>query len=98
MKIMQKGDKKAASPTERLVDEPHVIHDILKMQDGDLSINSLHHPQQNHLLAALPKTDLAVLLPHLQLVLLPVGKMLFEPSESQRYGSMAHRYFLPEGK
>ncbi len=86
MKIVQKSDKKVSAQTETIIDEPRINHDALKMQDGDLNINSSYHPQQNHLLAALPKTDLAVLMPHLQLVQLPVGKMLFEPTESQRYG------------
>ena len=53
-----------------------------------LTQNSLHHPNQNHILAALPLADLVSLTPLLQLVLLPVGKMLYEPSEELR-----HAYF-----
>ena len=53
-----------------------------------LTQNSLHHPNQNQILAALSLADLASLSPHLQLVLLPVGKMLYEPGEKLR-----HAYF-----
>ena len=50
-----------------------------------LNANSLHQPKQNQILAALPSASLAELSPHLQLVLLPMGKMLYEPNESLRY-------------
>jgi len=36
------------------------------------------HPTQNHLLAALPETDLQRLLPHLKLVPMPLGDVLYE--------------------
>lgn len=42
----------------------------------------------NHLLAALPPEDLALLLPHLQSVQLPLGDMLYEPGEQ-----LQHAYF-----
>ena len=47
--------------------------------------NSSHHPNQNRILGALPLADLASLTEHLELILLPVGKMLYEPSEKLRY-------------
>ena len=50
-----------------------------------LDQHGLHHPNQNHILALLPLADLADLTQHLQLVLLPVGKMLYEPSKQSRY-------------
>jgi len=43
---------------------------------------------QNYLLAALPAADLALLSPHLELVPLPLGQMLFEPGSQMR-----HAYF-----
>ena len=47
--------------------------------------HGLHHHSQNHILAALPAADLAILSPHLQLVNLPVGTMLYEPGQESRY-------------
>ncbi len=37
-----------------------------------------HNFQQNHLLAALPPADLQRLLPHLQLIVMPLGDVLYE--------------------
>jgi CRP-like cAMP-binding protein len=42
-------------------------------------------PAQNHLLAALPKAEFAGLSPHLELVSMPLGKMLYVPDEQLRY-------------
>lgn len=44
-----------------------------------------HNPCQNHLLAALPQTDYARLLPALELIYLPLGQMLYEPSQQMRH-------------
>ena len=46
---------------------------------------SLHHPNQNRLLNAMPLADLENLIQHLELVQLPVGKMLYGPGEQIRY-------------
>ena len=46
------------------------------------------NPNQNHLLAALPTAEFESLAGHLELVPLPLGKMLYEPSEQLR-----HAYF-----
>ena len=45
-------------------------------------------PSQNHLLAALPAAELEALAAHLELVPLPLGKMLYEPD-----GQLQHAYF-----
>lgn len=45
---------------------------------------SIHH-NQNHLIAALPPAEFARLAPHLELVNLPIGKMLYEPGEPPQY-------------
>ena len=45
-------------------------------------------PSENHLLAALPSDELEQLLPALEQVTLPVGKMLYEPGEQ-----LSHAYF-----
>ena len=42
-------------------------------------------PQQNHLLAVLPAEVLTRLLPHLELVSLPLGKVLYEPGDTLRH-------------
>lgn len=48
----------------------------------------LHSPRQNHLLAALPPADFEFLAPHLELVPLSLGQMLYEPGTQLR-----HAYF-----
>jgi len=45
-------------------------------------------PSQNHLLAALPTAEFEALAAHLELVPLPLGKMLYEPD-----GQLQHAYF-----
>lgn len=51
------------------------------------SINnkSLHHPNQNHILNAVPLAELESIIQHLELVQLPLGKMLCESGEQLRY-------------
>jgi CRP-like cAMP-binding protein len=51
-------------------------------------MSSLHSPNQNHLLAALPAAEFDRLSPHLELVPMPLGQMLYEPGEQLR-----HAYF-----
>ena len=51
-------------------------------------LSSLHRPEQNHLLAALPAADFQRLAEHLELAPLPLGKILYEPGEQ-----MSHAYF-----
>jgi hypothetical protein len=47
-----------------------------------------HSPSQNHLLAALPTAEFERLAPHLELVPMPLGEILYEPG-----GQMQHGYF-----
>jgi len=49
---------------------------------------SLHNPNQNHLLAALPPAELARIAPNLELVPMRLGEMLYEPDEQ-----LTHAYF-----
>lgn len=49
---------------------------------------SPHNPRQNHLLGALPDSEFDLLLPHLELVPLALGQMLYEPG-----GQLQHGYF-----
>ena len=41
--------------------------------------------QQNHLLAALSAEDRGRVVPHLRLVSMPLGKVIYEPGDLQRY-------------
>ena len=47
-----------------------------------------HSPNQNHLLAALPTVEFEPLVAHLELVQMPLGKILYEPG-----GQLQHAYF-----
>jgi len=44
-----------------------------------------HAPQQNHLLDALPAAEREQIYPHLQLVEMPLGKVVYEPGDVPRY-------------
>ncbi|MGK2913238.1 MAG: Crp/Fnr family transcriptional regulator [Porticoccaceae bacterium] len=46
---------------------------------------SPHDPRQNHLLVALPTDEYARLLPHLELVPMPLGQVLYESGTSMRH-------------
>ncbi len=65
---------------------------------------SLHHPNQNHILKALPLAELEGIIQHLELVKLPVGKILCEPSVQLRYAYfptsciVSLHHFLESGK
>jgi len=48
----------------------------------------IHSPSQNHLIAALPEAEFARLAPHLELVSMPLGEILYEPG-----GRMQHALF-----
>ena len=58
------------------------------MASSRMTIPSPHNPSQNHLLAALPASEFDLLAPHLELVALPLGHMLYEPG-----GQLHHGYF-----
>lgn len=49
---------------------------------------SPHSPDQNHLLAAMPTAEFERVAPHLELVAMPLGEMLYEPG-----GQLKHAYF-----
>ena len=51
-------------------------------------MSSLHSPNQNLLLAALPPAEFEPLAAHLELVPMPLGEILYEPG-----GQMQHAYF-----
>jgi len=51
-------------------------------------MDTLPHPSQNHLLAALPAAEFDPLVAHLERVLLPLGQMIYEPGSQ-----LKHAYF-----
>jgi CRP-like cAMP-binding protein len=51
-------------------------------------MSSPHSPNQNHLLAALPTAEFERLAPYLELLLMPLGEVLYEPG-----GQLQHAYF-----
>src|SRR5580765_2250852 len=51
-------------------------------------VDTAHDPRQNHLLAALSAGALERVLPHLRLVEMPLGKVLYEPGDL-----LSHVYF-----
>jgi CRP-like cAMP-binding protein len=51
-------------------------------------MDSPQSPNQNHLLAALPTTEFERIAPHLELVAMPLGEVLYESS-----GQLQHVYF-----
>jgi len=51
-------------------------------------VDTAHDPRQNHLLAALSAGALERVLPHLRLVAMPLGKVLYEPGDL-----LSHVYF-----
>jgi CRP-like cAMP-binding protein len=51
-------------------------------------MSSPHRSDHNHLLAALPKAEFERIAPHLQLVTLQLGNLLYEPG-----GQLQHAYF-----
>jgi len=57
-------------------------------QPGSPSAAVPHHPTQNRLLAALPDSEYQRLLPHLELVPMPLGEVLYESG-----GRLQHVYF-----
>lgn len=60
-------------------------HALNNPNQYNLPQQSLHQPSQNHILAALPSADLASISQYLQLLVLQVGKMLYEPSQEAHY-------------
>ena len=55
---------------------------------GRMPISAQHNPIQNHLLAALPREEFERLAPHLELVAMPLGEVLYESG-----GPLRHVYF-----
>jgi CRP-like cAMP-binding protein len=48
-------------------------------------MTATHDPKQNHLLAALSDAEAARILPHLQFVTMPLGKVLYESGDTLRH-------------
>ncbi len=83
-KELPQSDKRiGAAPTES-----GAGHDSGIKKNQSFNNKSLNQPNQNHILNALPLAALENLSQHLELVHLPVGKMIYESSEELR-----HAYF-----
>lgn len=67
-----------------LVEVPVAIPASTNFHDK-LLLESFHHLRLNHILAALPLADLENFSLNLQLVYLPVGQILYEPSKISRH-------------
>ena len=52
---------------------------------GTRKMPGIPHPQQNHILDALPQPERERLFPHLKLVALPLGKALYESGDTLRH-------------
>jgi CRP-like cAMP-binding protein len=55
------------------------------LMDRNTTLPAAHSPLQNYLLAALPAAIYARLLPHLELVQLKLGQVLYESGDQQHY-------------
>jgi CRP-like cAMP-binding protein len=60
----------------------HILSRALPLCRSELPLPS---PDQNHLLDALPPAERARIFPHLRLVTLPLGTVLYESGDTQRY-------------
>lgn len=65
------------------------------------TMNPLHSPLQNHLLAALPTVDFELFAEHLELVPMALGQMLYEPGTQLRHAffpttSIASLHYVTE--
>ena len=61
---------------------------LLSLHRKDTAMPARPSPHQNHLLDALPASDYARLLSHLELITMPLGEVLYEPG-----GRLQHVYF-----
>ncbi len=57
----------------------------LVSRQSELPMSESHNPKQNHLLLALPAADFDRLAPHLELVPMPLGKVLYESGTQLRH-------------
>ena len=61
------------------------LHPLDAVDRNPSSMHAFPQPTQNHLLADLPAAEYARLLPHLKLVNMPLGEVLYESGEQLRY-------------
>ena len=95
MSLVRNSNKKEPLQADMLAEDQlglhHASEESVAQKNqpfNQFSNKSLHHPNQNHILNALPSSDLEKIIPHLELVQLPIGKMLYAPGEQLR-----HDYF-----
>ena len=92
MTLVDNSHKKELLQGNKKLDEQLSHHDVSQNSVAPknqplkhLNNKSLHHPNQNHILNALPLADVESLIQQLELVQLPVGKMLYGPGEQLHY-------------
>jgi CRP-like cAMP-binding protein len=88
--MMIKSNRAKVADDRTLRSEPRNVLSFTgnKHQAHKLAVSSLHSPIQNHLLAALPAAEFERLSAHLELVVIPLGEMLYVPG-----GKLQHAYF-----
>jgi len=64
---------------------PGKAHDVPPLRPNRTVSGARHSPTQNHLLNALPSADYARLEPHLEVVPMRLGDVLYEPGAKLRY-------------
>ena len=92
MTLVDNSNKKELLQGDKLLDE-QLSHHVVSQNSvtpknqplKHFNNKSLHHPNQNHILNALPLADVESLIQQLELVQLPVGKMLYGPGEKLHY-------------
>ena len=92
MSLVSNSNKNKLLQGDKILDEQlshyHAGQNSVALENQPLNHfnnKSLHHPNQNHILNALPLADVESLIQQLELVQLPVGKMLYGPGEKLHY-------------
>ena len=57
----------------------------LPVKDGSTDVPGRPNPHQNHLLDALPASDFERIAPHLELIPMKLGDVLYEPGAKLRH-------------
>ena len=83
----KKDASRVADEVDKLLNQATASKDNFAKKNEALngfSNKSLHHPKQNQILNALPASEFEAISQFLELVQLPVGKMIYEPGEQLR--------------
>ena len=64
---------------------PYYVQGVAAALPGDYPMPSAHFPHRNHLLAAIAAPDRERIYPHLKLVPMPLGEVIYEPGQALHY-------------